>query len=128
MMFLLDTHTFLWWDQARSRLSKTALELLENPANLFYLSVASVWEIQIKHQLGKLIMNIDLQSLIASQQTTNDIQLLPIKPEHVYTIYKLDFHHRDPFDRLLIAQAVAKHLTLVTADSHFAPYPVSTVW
>jgi PIN domain nuclease of toxin-antitoxin system len=125
MKLLLDTHIFIWWADAPEKLSATALAALEDENNDLLLSVASVWEVQIKAQLGKLKLNDSLQNLIQSQQTTNGIQLLPIELAHVLALDALPFHHKDPFDRLLIAQSITEVATLVSIDPQFSAYPVT---
>ncbi|MBU4397702.1 MAG: type II toxin-antitoxin system VapC family toxin, partial [Planctomycetes bacterium] len=93
-----------------------------------YLSVASVWEMQIKSQLGKLKLNTPLDELVRRQQEVNGVELLPVLLDHVLTLRDLPSHHRDPFDRLLIAQTVVENATLVTHDPLVAKYPVRVVF
>ncbi len=128
MRLLLDTHTFLWWDKQRSSLSQTALSLLQNKANTLYLSMVSVWEMQIKHQLGKLNVLPSVDVLVAQQQQLNDLQVLSIEMRHIMALYRIPMAHRDPFDRLLISTALVENLTIVTADAVFSAYPVATIW
>jgi PIN domain nuclease of toxin-antitoxin system len=128
MRLLLDTHTFIWWDSSPQRLSPKALALCQNPENTLLVSVASIWEIQIKLQLGKLSLNLPLTEVIESQQVTNNIELLPITIAHVLGLNNLPTHHKDPFDRLLIAQANIEDAVLVSCDSIFAKYPVNIDW
>ena len=122
MKLLLDTHIFIWWADAPEKLSSTALSALEDEANDLILSVVSVWEIQIKSQLGKLKLSQPLKELIESQQETNDLKLLPVELSHVLALDALPYHHKDPFDRLLIAQSIFEDVTLVTADKSFPVY------
>ena len=124
---LLDTHTFLWWDGAPARLSATILALCSDPSVVLYLSLVSLWEIQIKSSLGKLPLALPLAEILRDQQAAG-LQLLPITPAHIFALDALPPHHRDPFDRLLIAQALAEDLTLASADSLFAPYAVPVLW
>ena len=128
MKYLLDTFTFIWWDSESTKLSPKALGLCQDRANTVLLSVASVWEIQIKLQLGKLRLNLPLGEVIESQRQTNYIELLPITLTHVLTLESLPTHHKDPFDRLLIAQANAESAVLISGDPMFAKYPVKLVW
>ncbi|NHZ71745.1 MAG: PIN domain-containing protein [Aquificales bacterium] len=128
MKLLLDTHTFIWWDSKPSQLSPRALELCEDGENTLVLSVASVWEMQIKSQLGKLKLNHPLTELVKTQQRRNNIQILPAKLEHVLELDKLPFHHKDPFDRLLIAQANIEDAVLLSKDSAFSAYSVQVTW
>jgi len=121
---LLDTHIFIWWAEDPDSLSSTALSALEDESNELVLSIASAWEMQIKIQIGKLKLSRSLQGLIASQQQANDLQLLPVEFDHVLALGHLPLHHKDPFDRLIIAQAIAEGMTLVSVDTEFPAYPV----
>jgi PIN domain nuclease of toxin-antitoxin system len=108
MKLLLDTHIFIWWADAPEKLSSVALSALEDEANDLILSVVSIWEIQIKSQLGKLKLSQALRGLIKSQQEANGLKILPIELPHILALDALPFHHKDPFDRLLIAQSIVK--------------------
>lgn len=103
MSYLLDTHTFLWFINDDASLSETAKELIEDPDNGIYLSIASVWEMGIKFSLGKLEIPSPFESFIDEQLRLNNIILLDIKTVHIGIVSTLTFHHRDPFDRLIIA-------------------------
>jgi PIN domain nuclease of toxin-antitoxin system len=127
MKLLLDTHAFLWWDNAPDRLSATALSALRDPANDLYLSAASAWEILIKSRLGKLTLRLPIADMIANQQS-NGVKVLPVDIHHVLGIDGLPPIHKDPFDRLLAAQANVEGATFVTADPIFTQYPVRTLW
>jgi PIN domain nuclease of toxin-antitoxin system len=111
-------------NETAARHSHAALSALEDEANELLLSVASVWEMQIKIQLGKLKLRLPLKELVKNQQETNDLTVSPIALIHVLTLDALPFHHKDPFDRLLIAQSISEGLTVVTADSQFSAYSV----
>lgn len=124
MKLLLDTHIFIWWADQPERLSRATLSALEDEANELLLSVASVWEMQIKIQLGKLKLSLPLKELVKNQQETNDLTVSPVTLTHVLALDALPPHHKDPFDRLLIAQSNADGLTIVTADSQFSAYSV----
>ena len=128
MKLLLDTHTFIWWDSDPGKLSATALALCSDPANELILSVTSLWEMQIKHQLGKLSLRLPLIDIVAHQQATNAVSILPILPAHVFSLDGLPTPHKDPFDRLLVAQTNSEGATLVSADAIFKSYPVRTAW
>ncbi len=128
MKLLLDTHTFLWLDGSLERLSARALSACEAPTNQLYLSVVSAWEIQIKHQINRLKLEVPLEEMIQGQQDTNGISILPVELRHIYTLQQLPLHHNDPFDRLLIAQAKAEQMRLVSADSQFSPYLIDVIW
>lgn len=128
MKYLLDTHTFIWWDSEQEKLPATVLQLCQNQENTLMLSVASVWEMQIKHQLGKLTLQLPLTIIIEAQQDTNNLQILPIQLAHVLALESLPPHHRDPFDRLIIAQANVEGAIVLSCDSIFAQYPVNVKW
>ncbi|HFD40922.1 MAG TPA: type II toxin-antitoxin system VapC family toxin [Anaerolineae bacterium] len=128
MKFLLDTHTFIWWDSEPDRLPPRVLALCQDWTNTVLLSVASVWEMQIKHQLGKLKLNLPLAELVESQRQTNNIQVLPVTLEHVLALQSLPTYHKDPFDRLLIAQANVEGAILLSSDSTMTRYPVKILW
>ena len=128
MRFLLDTHTFIWWDSEPAKLSPQALTLCQERTNSLPLSVASVWEMQIKLQLGKLKLSMPLAEIIESQQQRNNIEILPVLLPHVLALQSLPAHHKDPFDRLLIAQANVEEAILVSNDPVFAQYVVKVVW
>jgi PIN domain nuclease of toxin-antitoxin system len=125
--YLLDTHTFIWWDIAPKTLSKNVFALIKDPSQRVFLSMASVWEMQIKAQLGKLHFRTSLPQVIASQQQ-NGLEVLPIRLEHIFSLQQLPLLHKDPFDRLLIVQAQMEGLTLLSKDTAFADYDVAVVW
>jgi PIN domain nuclease of toxin-antitoxin system len=127
MKLLLDTHAFIWWDSDPSRLSTMARDALCDPANTILLSVTSVWEMVIKAQLSKLSLRLPLSDIIAQQQT-NGLKLLNITVEHVLAVESLPATHKDPFDRLLVAQANTEGASLVTADRIFVQYSVPILW
>jgi PIN domain nuclease of toxin-antitoxin system len=128
MRLLSDTHTFVWSFSNTKKLSVIAAGELQNPANEIYISVASVWEMQIKIKLGKMIFNDTLESIIIEQQQVNRIQILPVNLIHALHLENLPTHHKDPFDRLLISQAIVENMTLVSADKNFAKYQVNLLW
>lgn len=128
MQFLLDTHTFIWLDIAPARLSARVASLVQDPRNTLFLSLGSLWEMQIKVQLGKLQLRLPLSQVVAEQQQINRLQLLPLKPAHIYTLDQLPLHHKDPFDRLLIAQAIYENLPLMSVDNVFSAYSVQVIW
>jgi PIN domain nuclease of toxin-antitoxin system len=124
MRLLLDTHVFIWWADQQESLSATAPSALKDEANELVLSVASVWEMQIKVQLGKLKLSRLLRELVESQVETNDLKILRVELAHVLVLDTLPFHHKDPFDRMLIAQSIQENLTLVSSDPQFPAYSV----
>ncbi|MBA3869404.1 MAG: type II toxin-antitoxin system VapC family toxin [Anaerolineae bacterium] len=128
MKLLLDTHVFLWWYGERAKLSPKVLALCEDVTNDLYLSLASLWEIQIKLQIGKLKLSDPLDQILAYELHINSLKLLPIHATHIYGLANLPAHHRDPFDRILIAQAQVESLTLLTQDTLITQYPIVTIW
>jgi len=125
MRFLLDTQIFVWWDSESDKLPPRLLMLCEDPAHTLLLSVASVWEIQIKAQLGKLDLTRPLTEIVREQERSNRFMLLPVEATHVFGLQQLPFHHKDPFDRLLIAQALVEGLPILSVDPVFPNYPVT---
>ncbi|MGB3312071.1 MAG: type II toxin-antitoxin system VapC family toxin [Nodosilinea sp.] len=119
MKLLLDTHTFIWWDSNPAKLSERVLTLLGDPDSQVLLSLASLWEIQIKGQLGKLTLRDNLADIVQQQQNENGIILLPIEFSHILALNQLPLHHRDPFDRLLIAQSRIEAAAIATRDPLF---------
>lgn len=128
MKLLLDTHAFIWWDSDPDRLSSRVLSFCQDSGNSLLLSVASTWEMQIKIQLGKLKLDLPLAELIENQQRVNRLEILPIGLEHVLALDQLPVVHKDPFDRLLVAQASVEGASLVTNDPVIANYPVTVIW
>ena len=128
MRLLLDTHVFIWADGEPEKLSPGAKTSCEDPANELILSVASVWEMQLKIMLGKLTLRNPLRSVIEDWIRQNMILILPVSLEHILHLDTLYGHHKDPFDRLLIAQAMAEGLTIVTHDRAFSLYNIPVLW
>ena len=127
MRLLLDTHAFIWWDKDPAKLSRRVLTLCQDPTNTLALSLASVWEMQIKTQLGKLQLRVPLKTMITEQQA-NGIQILPITLPHILALEGMPRHHGDPFDRMLIAQSNTEGMSLVSRDPFFGSYVVDVVW
>jgi PIN domain nuclease of toxin-antitoxin system len=125
---LLDTHVFLWWNEASPRLSKTALRALADPANTLTLSVGSAWEIAIKAQTGKLRLPEDAATYVPTRAAYYGIEILPIQLAHALALQSLPLRHRDPFDRILIVQSQIEKLAILTADPAIRGYPVDTIW
>ena len=121
MNLFLDTHILLWWLDDNASLTMKAREAIEDTDNLIILSAAVIWEIRIKQALGKLKITPDFYDVVKEQ----GFERLSITFEHAYAVGELPNHHRDPFDRILIAQAMLEHLTIVTHDAVFKKYPVS---
>ena len=128
MKLLLDTHAFLWLNDESDRLSQTVKELCSSGEHEFYLSMAAPWEMQIKHQLGKLSLAMPIAELVIKNTQENNIQLLPIELAHISYLDQLPTYHKDPFDRIIIAQAIIEGMAVVTIDHVFADYPVQIVW
>jgi PIN domain nuclease of toxin-antitoxin system len=128
MKLLLDTHAFLWFVMGSANLSSKARTFIEDPANENLLSVASLWEMAIKVSLGKLILSVPFNDLIPQQLNANGIGLLNIGIDHVSLLTTLPFHHRDPFDRLLIVQAISEEMPVVSIDAAFDNYGITRLW
>ena len=143
MRLLLDTHTFIrtrclglpqaremsvWFVTDSPRISVTAKTLIEDEYNRKLLSIASVWEMAIKHSVGKLSFELPFMSFIESQIQQNSMELLNIKIEHLEVIANLPLHHRDPFDRLIVAQATVEQIPIVGIDRAFDSYLVQRLW
>ena len=127
MRGLIDTHVFLWQAEDSDRLSKIATDFIDDPSNTLFLSVASVWEIVIKTMTGKLKIDKPIGAIL-SRLPTAGITLLPVNVDHVLAVQNLPDIHKDPFDRLLVAQASVEGAVFVTADAIFDQYPVTRVW
>jgi PIN domain nuclease of toxin-antitoxin system len=125
---LFDTHAFIWWDGDQSKLSGAALVACQSPANSLHLSLASVWELQIKMQLGKLALRLSLADVLRDQREQNGLVLEQVALEDILALSTLPTLHRDPFDRLIIAQANRGGFHLVTHDPELARYPVAVLW
>src|SRR5438874_496365 len=128
MRLLLDTHTFLWLVEGNPNLSAVAKAALADPANDLFLSAASVWEMAIKIGNKKLSLSDSLDVYVAKWTAAYQLGSLPVQFDHGYTVTNLPAHHKDPFDRLLIAQAVHEGMSVVTSDAKFTPYGVPIVW
>ena len=128
MKLLLDTHTFLWLVEGSPSLSRAAQAALAGPANKLFLSVASVWELAIKTGNHKLALSDPLDTFVGKWTLTYQIALLPIGTPHALAVVGLPNHHRDPFDRILIAQALVEGMTLISADAKFTAYSVPILW
>jgi PIN domain nuclease of toxin-antitoxin system len=125
---LLDTCTFLWIITGSRELSQAAAKVFADPANEILLSVVSVWELSVKHSLGKLPMPASLDRFVLEQREKHGITVLPLEERAVFHLHKLPALHRDPFDRMLICQAIEHDCVLLTPDPLIAQYPVRTQW
>lgn len=126
-MILIDTHVWLWLNNQVDRLSSSALTLLSTSDEI-YLSAASAWEIAVKWASGKLPLPVPPKEYIPSRMTENGIRSLPIHHRHALRLAALPLHHKDPFDRILVAQAQVEGLKLMTADRGLASYEVEILW
>lgn len=124
---LLDTHTLLWFVGGNKELSQTARQLIETENATNYISIASLWEIAIKVSLGKLELKTSFNQ-ISQQLADNGFEILPVTFEDTLIIAALPFHHRDPFDRIIIAQAITNKLTIISKDEHFTSYSAKVIW
>jgi PIN domain nuclease of toxin-antitoxin system len=124
MKVLLDAHALLWFLAGSSQLSSKALACIQNAANTIFVSPATLWEIGIKDSLGKLTLPLPFDQLFPDRLDASNILILPILVPHLHEHRRLPFHHNDPFDRLVIAQALVEDLTLISCDSEFAAYGV----
>lgn len=128
MKYLLDTHAFLWFIAGDERLSTNARALIENDNNQLFLSLASIWEMAIKKSLGRLILPEPFADFIIEQISVNGFHLLGITFSHVSKIGTLPFHHRDPFDRLIVCQSITENLPVISKDQFFSSYDISCHW
>jgi PIN domain nuclease of toxin-antitoxin system len=128
MKALLDTHVFLWMISGDKRLSKKAEETILDQETELWFSAASYWEICIKLSIGKLKMQSNWTDVFEREMRLNGVRWLPLKPEHAQGVIKLPWHHRDPFDRILVSQCMNEGLTCITADSYMALYDIPCLW
>lgn len=128
MKLLIDTHVFIWWDNLDARLPMRVVQALNDPNNEIFLSLASVWEMQIKVQLGKLALRNDLAVILEEQERINRVFVLAPNRQDVFYHSRLPMHHRDPFDRMILAQASRGNFHLVSCDAYMALYGVPIFW
>lgn len=128
MNVLLDTHALLWAIAGDRRLSRTAGGVFLDPANNLFFSAAGFWEICIKISLGKLSLKKGWSSIIQTEMKRNAVQWLPVEMPHCIELTRLPFHHRDPFDRMLVAQAMVEEMTLLSRDRRLSAYGVARIW
>ena len=127
MDLLLDTNAFLWFCEDNPKLSSIGKQYIENPNNTSFISMASLWEIAIKLSLGKLKLKIPFEKFVELVED-NGLMILSITFEHALNVSKLEFHHRDPFDRLLISQGIVEDIPIITADTAFDKYKINRIW
>lgn len=128
MRVLLDTHSLLWYAQDNPKLSATANLAIEATSNTIFVSVASLWEITIKNSIGKLTLDQPIADFFADNVEGNGFLVLRVERAHLLTVHTLPFHHRDPFDRLLVAQSLVESLTFLSADPVMDTYGVTRLW
>lgn len=128
MNYLLDTHTFLWFLEGNVSLSSKARAIIENSKNINFISIASIWEVAIKMSLGKLKLEVSLENL-KSEILNNNFEILPLDFEHILELTRLEEIHKDPFDRIIISQAISENCIVISKDSNFELYSkVNVVW
>jgi PIN domain nuclease of toxin-antitoxin system len=127
MNLLLDTHALIWFQTDDSRLSESLMADIENEGNRIHVSIASLWEISVKYSLNKLQLKKNLPDFIFEIESSA-IEILPITTKHLLQLTSLHYHHRDPFDRLIIAQALIENYAVVTQDKVFSAYDVNVIW
>lgn len=128
MKYLLDTHVFLWMISNEKQLSTTASGIILNPNSELYFSMASYWEICIKISIEKLSLKRSWPQIFEREMNHNGIQWLSVKAEHARGVIKLPWHHKDPFDRLIVSQCHSEKLTCITADEHIRKYNIKCMW
>ncbi len=128
MKYLIDTHTLIWIASENPKLSEKVKRLYLEPKNEIYLSIASIWEIAIKMSLGKISLGENLESFITNHIKGNSIKILDIKVSHILIVEKLPFHHKDPFDRLIISQSIEEEIPVLGKDSIFDFYESKRIW
>ena len=127
MNYLLDTHTLIWFLNGEDNLSDKSKEVIENPENSNFISIASIWELAIKISLGKFKFKKGFKKFLELIDE-NGFEVIPISFEHALRLSTLEFIHRDPFDRLIVVQAMTDNLTVITRDENMAKYEIKTLW
>ena len=128
MRLLLDTHALYWYVEDHPQLSKSAQQLIQDASNEILISPASYWEMAIKISIGKWRLNDPYEKFLDIAINSYGFEILPILPTHTQEVVGLPFHHRDPFDRLLVSQAIAERIPIVSSDSNFDRYSVTRLW
>ncbi|MDR0692303.1 MAG: type II toxin-antitoxin system VapC family toxin [Prevotellaceae bacterium] len=127
MRLLIDTQSFIWFFEADKKLPLSIRAMMEDAKNELAVSIVSFWEITVKMSLQKLNLSTDIETLI-NKSMKYGFETISIEPIHLITLSALDFYHRDPFDRMIIAQAIAEHISIISSDSIFKSYPVNCIW
>jgi PIN domain nuclease of toxin-antitoxin system len=128
MILMIHTHVLIWWTGDTNQLSPLVRDRLADPQTETVLSIVSIWEMQIKISLGKLSLQMDLPTLVEDEVSRNIFSLLPIELKHIYGLNDLPLHHKDPFDRLLIAQSMLEKMPIISIDEKFDAYGVQRLW
>jgi PIN domain nuclease of toxin-antitoxin system len=128
MRLLLDTHTFIWYVTDNPRLSAHVKLLIEDENNEKLVNIASIWEMAIKHSIGRLNFSLPFMEFVGQQLTVSNIGLLEINLQHIEVVASLPLHHRDPFDRLIIAQSMAEQIPILSVDAIFDAYAIARLW
>lgn len=128
MKYIIDTHTLLWIVTDDTKLSKKAKNIYLNSKNYIFFSIISIWEMAIKISLKKLSIDLSLQDFIKKHIKGNDIRILNIELQHILLLENLHYHHRDPFDRLIISQAIKENIPIISSDKLFDSYPIKRIW
>ncbi len=128
MRVLIDTHVLIWWTDDVNQLSTLVRSMLADPQTEPVLSMSSIWEMQIKISLGKLLLQTDLPILVETEMSRNSFTLLSVELNHIYGHNDLPLHHKDPFDRLLISQSVIEAIPIISIDEKFDAYGVQRLW
>ena len=127
MGYLIDTHAIIWFITNDSKLPAEIREIMKDSVNKRFASIVSYWEIAIKFSLGRLDLNADLETIFDLINKTG-FEILPVEQNHIISASKLEFHHNDPFDRLLIGQAISENFTIITKDAVFKKYDIPVQW
>ena len=127
MDVLLDTHSFIWFVENDKKLTSKARNTIDNSSNTIYISIASLWEMAIKISIGKLKITVPYENVI-KQINDNGFEIIPITFEHTLKVSKLEFHHKDPFDRIIIAQALTDKMIIISNEKIFDNYKVIRMW
>lgn len=131
MRYLIDTHILIWFLEGDNMLSKSNRQLITDSRNDIFVSIVSLWEIAVKISIGKLTLAKPLSDII-EQLDVENIEILPISPKHILLVTTLPFHHRDPFDRVIVSQAIVENMNLISADAIFDDYikgkSVKRIW
>ena len=127
MSYLIDTQAFIWYATGDNQLSQRAKNIIES-SDVRFVSIASVWEMAIKVNIGKLNFKVLFKDFISEQMTLSKYELLSVNMTHIYQLTNLPHHHKDPFDRILIAQAISENIPIVSIDAAFDNYGIQRIW